>query len=224
MTTFRRAMKETQKQERRQAILDAARNVFASSTYQDVTLETVAREAGVSRGTLYLYFKTREELFLIVFQELFFQWLDEIDGPLAHIRDTVRTEERIERVAELISTSLAQHDTLVRLLSILHGVLEHNIDFPRALAFKNSIYARSNDTGKLIEQCLPFLPVGQGLLLLMYVNAIVTGLMQQAELPPVMRRVFAEPGMDVLRIEFQPAFARLFRALLYGLRQEQQGG
>src|SRR5579883_312110 len=224
MTTFRRAVKETQKLERRQAILDAARNVFASSTYQDVTLETVAREAGVSRGTLYLYFKTREELFLIVFQELFFQWLDEIDGPLVHIPDTVGVDERIEQVTQLISSSLAQHDTLVRLLSILHGVLEHNIDFPTALEFKNTIYVRSNETGKLLEHCLPFLPAGQGLFLLMYINTLVTGLMQQAELPPVMRRVFAEPGMDALRIEFQPSFTRIFRALLYGLRQEQQGG
>jgi TetR/AcrR family fatty acid metabolism transcriptional regulator len=48
---------------RRQAILQAARQVFARKGYDPATLETVAREAGLAKGTLYLYFRNKEDLY-----------------------------------------------------------------------------------------------------------------------------------------------------------------
>jgi AcrR family transcriptional regulator len=49
--------------ERRQAILDAALNVFAEQGFAAARLDDVARQAGVAKGTLYLYFRDKEELF-----------------------------------------------------------------------------------------------------------------------------------------------------------------
>ena len=49
---------------RRQAILQAARQVFARKGFEPATLEAVAREAGLAKGTLYLYFKDKEALYL----------------------------------------------------------------------------------------------------------------------------------------------------------------
>lgn len=48
---------------RRQDILLAARQVFARRGYEPATLEAVAREAGLAKGTLYLYFKNKEDLY-----------------------------------------------------------------------------------------------------------------------------------------------------------------
>ncbi len=48
---------------RRQAILQAARQVFARKGFEPATLEAVAREAGLAKGTLYLYFKNKEDLY-----------------------------------------------------------------------------------------------------------------------------------------------------------------
>src|SRR2546428_13956307 len=45
-------------------ILDAALRVFARSGLHRTNLEEVAREAGISKGTIYLYFKDKEELFV----------------------------------------------------------------------------------------------------------------------------------------------------------------
>jgi TetR/AcrR family fatty acid metabolism transcriptional regulator len=54
------------KEARRQAILLAARQVFARKGYDPATLEAVAREAGLAKGTLYLYFRDKEDLFFQV--------------------------------------------------------------------------------------------------------------------------------------------------------------
>src|ERR1700691_4709916 len=46
------------------AILDAARTVFSREGYAASSVEDVADEAGIGKGTVYLYFKSKEELYL----------------------------------------------------------------------------------------------------------------------------------------------------------------
>ena len=48
---------------RRDAILDAALTVFAERGFEAARLDDVAAQAGVAKGTLYLYFKDKEALF-----------------------------------------------------------------------------------------------------------------------------------------------------------------
>ena len=50
-------------------IVAAALEVFAERGFQAARLEEVARRAGVSKGALYLYFETKEELFRVVVSE-----------------------------------------------------------------------------------------------------------------------------------------------------------
>ncbi len=49
---------------KRNAILDAARTVFSRDGYSACSVEDVAGEAGIAKGTIYLYFKSKEELYL----------------------------------------------------------------------------------------------------------------------------------------------------------------
>jgi len=51
------------REHKRQAILQAAGQVFARKGFEPATLEAVAREAGLAKGTLYLYFKNKEDLY-----------------------------------------------------------------------------------------------------------------------------------------------------------------
>src|SRR5580658_1022249 len=46
------------------AILDAARAVFSREGYAAASIDDVAAEAGIGKGTVYLYFKSKEELYL----------------------------------------------------------------------------------------------------------------------------------------------------------------
>jgi AcrR family transcriptional regulator len=49
---------------KRATILDAARAVFSRKGYAEAAVEDVAEEARIAKGTLYLYFKSKEELYL----------------------------------------------------------------------------------------------------------------------------------------------------------------
>ena len=54
------------KEERPQEITEAALAAFADKGYTATRVEEVAKRAGISKGLLYLYFKTKEELFRAV--------------------------------------------------------------------------------------------------------------------------------------------------------------
>ncbi|MFP4087395.1 MAG: TetR/AcrR family transcriptional regulator [Desulfobacteraceae bacterium] len=60
-------LRTKQRAARQGLILSAARDLFAERDFRSVTAREIARRAGVSPGTLYLYYKTLDELFLDVF-------------------------------------------------------------------------------------------------------------------------------------------------------------
>src|SRR5207302_9756768 len=49
---------------RRLEIMRAARDVFARKGYADTVVEDIAAEAGIGKGTLYLYFPSKEQIYL----------------------------------------------------------------------------------------------------------------------------------------------------------------
>ena len=55
--------RERQKEEKNQALIDAALAVFSRVGFAAAKMDDVAREAGVSKGTVYLYFDSKEQLF-----------------------------------------------------------------------------------------------------------------------------------------------------------------
>jgi len=58
-----RERKEREKERRRQQIIVAAKRVFSEKGFNKATMEDIANEAELSPGTLYLYFKNKEELY-----------------------------------------------------------------------------------------------------------------------------------------------------------------
>lgn len=72
--SFQRARTEDQKEIRRRSILAAARTRLAEVGFERFSLGPLAKAAGVARGTLYLYFPTREELLYTLHLEALQAW------------------------------------------------------------------------------------------------------------------------------------------------------
>jgi AcrR family transcriptional regulator len=56
-------------EQRRCSILQAARAVFARQGYADTVVEDIATQAGIAKGTLYLYFPSKEKIYLAALLE-----------------------------------------------------------------------------------------------------------------------------------------------------------
>ena len=73
---------QRRKEDRPQEITEAAFAAFAEKGFTATKVEEVARRAGVSKGLLYLYFKTKEELFKAVIQNVVMPRVDELTRTL----------------------------------------------------------------------------------------------------------------------------------------------
>lgn len=73
---FQRARTDEQKEVRRLAILEAARALLAEVGFERFSMGALAKAAGVARGTLYLYFATREELLYTLHLQALHAWKD----------------------------------------------------------------------------------------------------------------------------------------------------
>ncbi|MBV7335163.1 TetR/AcrR family transcriptional regulator [Chloroflexi bacterium TSY] len=77
-------MAGSENEERKQRILDAAAELFIHYGYDKTTVSDVARAAGVSKGAIYLHFKSKDELFegLLMRETMTYQkrWLELIDA------------------------------------------------------------------------------------------------------------------------------------------------
>lgn len=59
-----KGVRERKKQETRKAIIAAAVKLFAEKGFEQTSMDELAREAGVGKGTIYGYFATKSEIFL----------------------------------------------------------------------------------------------------------------------------------------------------------------
>ena len=85
---------QRRKEDRPQEITQAAFEVFAEKGYSGARVEEVARRAGVSKGLLYLYFKTKEELFKAVVKSVVVR---RVDALLAAVEQTELSSEAFIR-------------------------------------------------------------------------------------------------------------------------------
>jgi len=71
-------IRESKKRATRQAIIEAAVRLFGRDGFEKTSIEKIAREAGVGKGTIYGYFRAKEEIFLAFCE-------DEIDYAFAEL-------------------------------------------------------------------------------------------------------------------------------------------
>ena len=61
-----RERREREKENRRNQILNAAKEIFMSKGLRAATMEEIARKAELSPGTIYTYFRNKEELYAVL--------------------------------------------------------------------------------------------------------------------------------------------------------------
>lgn len=210
-----RARSVAAKHRRRDAILDAALGQSRDRELDAVTMAEIARAVGLAKGTLYLYFATKEELFLAVLERELDGWFEELDARLAAASGRLPAAA----LTALFADSLAARPALRRLLCLLGTVLEPNVQYERALRFKWRLAGRLTATGAELERRTVFLRPGDGARLLRQIQGLATGLQQQAEPAAAVRRILEAPGLEPLRVEFAGEFRAAAGALLTGLER-----
>ncbi len=179
-------------------------------------MNEIARQVGIAKGTVYLYFRTKEALFLDLQTEAYRSWFAEVKAIWHHQAG----KQSVEAVVDTLSQTLLNRPVFIRLIAIMHTVLEHNVDLGTAVAFKRMLRAELLETGALLEARLPFLEAGTGADVLQYVQVLVIGLQHLSEPAPVIRQALVFPDLQVFRVDFEKHFRTLLSAMLYGIKHQ----
>lgn len=89
--------KQREKEEMRQLILDAARSIFLEKGYDQASIRNIAERIEYSPGTIYLYFKEKDEIFHALHEEGFRRFLMQMQ-PLQHVADPFERLKAMGRV------------------------------------------------------------------------------------------------------------------------------
>ena len=210
---MRRAYRPEEKELRRQDILAGALELFRDTPYPDLRMTDLARRLGLGKGTLYLYFPTKESLFLAVLQAEMGAWFKHAARRLAA---TPAGAPPIP-VAEGLVQELVARPLLPKLQALLHGVLERNVPVAEAAAFARFLQAGVTRVGARLEQVLPGLPRGQGPVYLIRFHGLVMGSQLMAARPPTVRAAIQGQDMAIFDFSFEDVLRGAAVDLLLGM-------
>jgi TetR/AcrR family fatty acid metabolism transcriptional regulator len=98
-----------------QQIIEAAIRVFARSGYYNSRVSDIAREAGIASGTIYLYFRTKDEILVTLFQEKMAAWVRRLHEELAGESDPAA---KVRRLVALHFGVLEEHPDLAEVVQV----------------------------------------------------------------------------------------------------------
>lgn len=157
MSTWQRARKPSQKRVRREEILEAAKQLFERSSYDEVSLNSIARAAGMSKPNVYRYFSSREEIFLQILLEQQGAFVERLAKRLESLADGKATVDEI--VGIWLDVSLESPE-LLALLPQLGTSMEKNSSLEDLVAFKKESFSGARYLAEVHARLYPELGVG----------------------------------------------------------------
>jgi AcrR family transcriptional regulator len=107
--------RQLERQARRRKIQRAARRIFAERGFAGATIEEIARKASLSVGAIYLYFRSKEDLYVSLLEESLEGLVVEMEAALERSRDP---RMQLRAVWELFVSWRATFRELLRVLSL----------------------------------------------------------------------------------------------------------
>lgn len=117
--------KQREKEKRKAEIINAARKVFSNKGFNASTMEEIAMEAELSPGTLYLYFKNKEELHTSLSIEIMKYLADEMQKVVV---EDISVEDKIDGFRDVF-IKIYDYDPniLINLFHLQSGETLHNL-------------------------------------------------------------------------------------------------
>jgi AcrR family transcriptional regulator len=173
MIQIARAVRDSDKLERRKQILDAAERLFLSQPQGLASMDELAAAAGVAKGTLYLYFPSKEEVLLALHERGAHALFDAIDREIEAKSDRLTLAD----LSSLARRRIIDSPIYLPLATLVIGFIGRSIPVDTVVRFHMSIHERLERSGAALERALG-LPAGDGARLLEYSHAFVVGLWQ----------------------------------------------
>jgi AcrR family transcriptional regulator len=135
------------KQNKRKSIIEAAEKLFAKSGFHGTDVDQIAKTAGVSKGSVYNYFDSKEEILIYVIEE----GVDELDRKMRkYIMPLQDPIEKLKKGIEFYIKFLEKREPLFRVLT--GDRISLRMDLRKR--FHMNIFARSQHAENMIAEAI----------------------------------------------------------------------
>ena len=208
MSEFQRARRPEHKEQRRQAILSAARRLATDSGVHHVTLSGVAAAVGLAKSNMSRYFGTREEMYLELASECWRDWCRAVVVRLSNGDDVVVT----------LAETLQARPMFCDLLGHTWTSLEHNVSVPAARDHKHTMIVVIEELGAAVAAADRRLTAGEGRDLVTAAVGLAGAVYAAGHPPPTLAEAYEQnPELAAARLAFLPTMQRLLGAVAAGL-------
>ena len=104
-------------EERRHQILDAASEVFADRGVHQSRMDDIVKKSGLSKGTLYWYFKSKDDILIAIFERMFDREFQELE------RLSASPGQATEKINNFIQYTLVDFNKMLRLMPLAYEFL-----------------------------------------------------------------------------------------------------
>lgn len=133
--------------ETRSKILHDSMLHFAKNGFAGTRISDLAKQIGIGQGTLYIYFKSKEELFHEIFSMVNISGDVKNLKTLAHL--PISAKKKIEKLSHNIMAKLAEDELFAAKIALNTQMLLEQNDFIAETAYQSELY---QVTEKIVEQ------------------------------------------------------------------------
>lgn len=211
---WQRARTEEQKEIRRQSILQAAYTLFDELEYDEISLNGIARQAGISKPVVYLYYSTREEIFLQLFLEVYENLADELEQTFSRL--TPQSDD--QTLARTWVGVLLGKPQFLRLIPQLMPSMERNASETGLKDFKLEHLRITRRMNQALQRLRPAYDEALAYQAVKYIHTLVAGLAPGTQDTPVLQRVLAsDPAFRMYAFDLEERLTRWLKLLLQDL-------
>jgi AcrR family transcriptional regulator len=132
--------KSKEKELRKKAIIDAARKTFFKNGYNETSVDNIANSAQLSKGTIYLYFKSKDEIYISLLIEglmILYKIMNEV------AKNDLPTDEKLILMAEEYYNFSEKHKDYFNIMLGKDYIIANN-----SQGISNSLIEKANDLEK----------------------------------------------------------------------------
>ena len=218
--SFQRARQPAQIEQRKEAILAAALDLFQEKGLENVTLADIASKAGTATSNLYRYFESREHIYLRVLQRLGAEWEKKLYPPLERLKGRGTPA----KVADIIVEAYMNVREYGELSTVVNSVLEKQLTPLLVADFRSVFLERRKRLASALASALPKTTAEQLLPLTFHIFVHVPGLWPFCHPNPASKKMLAEPQFAHLNFDFQTEMSRYLRLILKAALDQPEPG
>jgi AcrR family transcriptional regulator len=206
----RRAIATADKEERRNAILDAAERLFVRHPDRMASVAEVATAAGLAKGTVYLYFPGKEEMLLALHERQVAHFFTQLMRTLAQAGPL-----DFDDIFPVTRAHLIRLPGYLELTSRCFALMDREIPKPTAIAFKTRVASTLGAAGMELERHFG-MPKGAGIALLLHSYGLIVGLWQLLHPNERLGAAMRRPELRELNRDYEKEIENALRALWQG--------